>query len=174
MTAWLHPAHIVVRRRRLAAAAGGDLPADAQAATEALAATCPGCQEELEAYRLVSAALATTPPALLTAEEAAGFRAAVQRRIERAAPSPAIPARTGLRALLADHPRMSLATAVAGAAVVLTFTFGPLLGERARPLQESGVDIVSVEAGEGASVMLFEPPGNRPPVIWVFESQPST
>jgi anti-sigma factor RsiW len=174
MTAWLHPAHIVARRRRFAAAAGGDLPAAAQAAAEALAATCPSCREELEAYRLVSAALAATPPALLTPEEAAGFRAAVQQRIERAAPSRPIPARTALRALLADHPRMSLATAVAAAAVVATFTFGPLLGERGRPLQESGVDIMSVEAGEGTSVMLFEPPGDRPPVIWVFESQPST
>lgn len=165
MAPLLHALHRRVRPPDYWACAAGDLPAAERRRVERLADRCPACRRSLEASRLAAGALRATPSVRLTAAEAARLRAGVFRRIEQpAAPAPA--ARRHLRELLADHPRMSLASAMATVALALGLIFGPMLGRDARP---AGPEVVSVEAGENASVMVFQRPGSAVPVIWVFE-----
>jgi anti-sigma factor RsiW len=162
------------RGRRLAAHAAGELPTVLRDRVEADLSRCPGCRREVEAYRLVSRALRSTARAVLAPGEASAFWPGVERRIGRGADAGASrPARPALGELFRDHPRLSLASAAAAVLLVLGLALDPweVWGPRARP---NGVEVISVEAGDDASVMVFQAPGSKLKVIWVFEkSSPS-
>jgi anti-sigma factor RsiW len=170
MAALLHVLHSRMRRPDYWACAAGGLSPGERRRVERLAARCPACRTALQAARLAAQTLAATPAVRLTPAEAARLRAGVFRRIEQpAAAAPA--ARRHVRELLADHPRMSLVSAMATVALALGFLIGPMLSRDVpRP---AGPEVVSVEAGENASVMVFQRPGSAVPVIWVFE-QPAS
>lgn len=172
MTHWLHL--VTGRGRRLAAYATGELPEVDRASVEAALRTCPACQQEVEAYRLVSGTLRTSATATLTPDQAASFWSGVEQRIRRGATAHSRPARPAVRELFWDHPRLSLASAAAAVVLILGVTLGPMgLWDSRLPPGSSGVEVVSVEAGEGAPVMVFQAPGSSLKVIWVFE-KPST
>lgn len=172
MKHWLHRA--MGRGRRLAAYAAGELPTVFRDRVEADLSRCGGCRRDVEAYRAVSGALRRTARAALAPEEAAAFWPGVERRIQRgAAAAPGRPARPALRELFWDHPRLSLASAGAAAILVLGLTLVQLdvWGPSGHP---NGVEVLSVEAGDDASVMVFQAPGSGLKVIWVFEKPSSS
>jgi hypothetical protein len=73
-----------------------------------------------------------------------------------------------------DHPRLSLASASAAVLLVVGLTLGQMqVWAPGPPAGPNGVEVVSVEAGDDASVMVFQEPGSSLKVIWVFE-KPST
>jgi len=171
MTHWLHIA--MGRGRRLAAFAADELsPAD-RLRMEAELVHCPACRREVEAYRLVSRMLQTSTRAVLTPQEASAFWPGVVTRIRRGTVATVRPARPALREMFWDHPRLSLASAVAALILVLGLTLSPmgLWGPRGGP---NGVEVLSVEAGDDASVMVFQVPGSKLKVIWVFEKPSSS
>ena len=133
-------------------------------------AACPECRRTVEGYRRATGALRAAPPATLTAEEAAVFLPEVNRRIDRVRAVAARPARPGLREVVWDHPRLSLASAFTAILLILGLTLAQvqmwgLSGATGR----NGVEIISVDVDEDASVMVFQPPGTSLKVIWVFE-----
>ena len=169
---WFH--RTVGRGQRLAAYAADELPPTDRAWVEAEVLTCPACRREVETYRLVSGTLRTSERAALAPDQAAAFWSGVERRIQRGAGAPTRPARPALRELFWDHPRLSLASAVAAVVLVLGLTLGPMGVWTVRPpAGANGVEVVSVEAGEDASVMVFQAPGSSLKVIWVFEKPSS-
>ncbi len=170
---WFHRA--VGRGQRLAAYAADELPPADRARVEAEVLTCPACRREVEAYRLVSGTLRTSERAALAPDQAAAFWSGVERRIQRGPDAtPIRPARPALRELFWDHPRLSLASAVAAVVLVLGLTLGQMGVWTVRPpAGPNGVEVVSVEAGEDASVMVFQAPGSSLKVIWVFEKPSS-
>lgn len=158
----------------MAAYAAGELPTVLRDRVEADLARCRGCRRDVEAYRAVCGALRRTARAGLAPEEAAAFWPGVQRRMERGAgTAPERPARPALRELFCDHPRLSLASAGAAAILVLGLTLVRLnvWGPSGHP---NGVEVLSIEAGDDASVMVFQAPGSRLKVIWVFEKPSSS
>lgn len=158
----------------MAAYAADELPPADRAQVEANLLACPGCRREVEAYRLVGGTLRTWRRAALAPHEVATFWSGVDRRIQRGVPGPTRPARPALRELLWDHPRLSLASAAAAVVLVLGLTLGQLGVWAPRPPARSdGVEVVSVESGEDASVMVFQAPGSGLKVIWVFEKTSS-
>jgi anti-sigma factor RsiW len=171
MTHWLHLA--MGRGRWLAAYAANELPSVVRDRVEADLLRCPACRREVEAHRLVSRTLQRSPRAVLTPEEAAAFWPGLERRIRRGTVATARPARPALRELLWDHPRLSLASAVAAVILVLGLTLGPmeLWGPGVVP---NGVEVLSVEAGDDTPVMVFQAPGSKLKVIWVFEKPSSS
>jgi anti-sigma factor RsiW len=172
MAHWLH--RLAGRGRRLAAYAAGDLAGPQRARAEAAVAGCPGCRREVEAYRRVSEALRSAPRVTLSAAEAGAFWSGVERRIETRGRPHRVPARPTLREMLWDHPRLSLASAAAAAVLVLGVTLTQMGGWLASTNgPPNGVEVVSVEAGSDAPVMLFQIPGSSLKVIWVFEEPAS-
>jgi anti-sigma factor RsiW len=153
-------------KRRLAAYSAGELSPAEQSRLESALATCPECRREVEAYRLISSALRQSLEVSLTPEEAAAFLPEVNRRIDHGRARPTRPTRPGLREILWDHPRLSLASAFTGALLILGLTLSQL------PMWvtsgANGVEVVSVDVDEGASVMVFQAPGSALKVIWVF------
>ena len=170
---WFHRA--MGRGRRLAAFAAAELPPADRARVEADLLACPACRREVEAYRLVSGTLRTSERAALAPDQAATFWSGVERRIQRGPDAaPTRPERPALRELFWDHPRLSLASAIAAVVLVLGLTLGQMGVWTARPPAGSnGVEVVSVEAGEDASVMVFQAPGSSLKGIWVFEKPSS-
>ena len=170
MAHWLHRS--TGRGRRLAAYAAGELPPEDRAGVEAQLLACPACRREVEDYRLVSGTLRSWPRMALAPDQAAAFWPGVQHRIQRGASVPARPARPALREVFWDHPRLSLASAAAAVVLVVGLTLGQIgvWGPTAGP---NGVEVVSVEAGDDESVMVFQAPGSSLKVIWVFEKPPS-
>lgn len=169
---WFHRA--MGRGRRLAAYAADELPPAERARVEADLLACPACRREVEAYRLVSSTLRSSGPVALSPDQAAANWSGVERRIQRGAGAPTRPTRPALRELFWDHPRLSLASAVAAVVLVLGLTLGELGVWAPRPpAGPNGVEVVSVEAGEDASVMVFQAPGSSLKVIWVFEKPSS-
>ena len=165
---WLHKTG--GRGRQLAAYAAGELSGAARARAEAALAGCPGCRHEVDAHRLVARALQAMPRVSLTAAEAQAFWPGVEQRIAAQARPRPHPARPGLREMLWDHPRLSLASAAAAAVLVLGLTLGQLSGWLyGGVIPPNGVEVVMVEAGGDAPVMLFQAPGSSLKVIWVFE-----
>jgi|MudIll2142460700_1097286.scaffolds.fasta_scaffold90704_2 anti-sigma factor RsiW len=168
MAHWLHMS--TGRGRRLAAYAAGDLAGPQRARAEAAVSGCPGCRREIEAHRRVAQTLRATPRVTLTDAEAGAFWSGVERRIETRERPHRIPARPALREMLWDHPRLSLASAAAAAVLVVGITLtqmgGWLSSSNGFP---NGVEVVSVEGGSDAPVMLFQMPGSSLKVIWVFE-----
>jgi anti-sigma factor RsiW len=166
MTHWLHLA--MGRGRWLAAYAANELPSVVRDRVEADLLGCPACRREVEAYRLVSRTLQRSARAVLSPEEAAAFWPGLERRIRRGTVATDHPARPALRELLWDHPRLSLASAVAAVILALGLTLGPmeLWGPGVVP---NGVEVLSVEAGDDTPVMVFQAPGSELKVIWVFE-----
>lgn len=164
------------RGRRLAAFAAAELPPADRARVEADLLACPACRREVEAYRLVSGTLRTSERAALAPDQAATFWSGVERRIQRGADAGrSRPARPALSELFWDHPRLSLASAAGAVILVLGLTLGQMEVWVPRPASVSnGVEVVSVEAGEDASVMIFQAPGSSLKVIWVFEKPPSS
>jgi len=171
MMHWLHTA--MGRGRRLAAFAAEELVATDRLLVEAQLVRCPACRREVEAYRLVSRALKTSPQAVLTPEEALAFWPGVESRIRRGAVATFRPARPALREMFWDHPRLSLASAAAAVILVLSLTLGPM-GLWGPSVVPNGVEVLSVEAGDDAPVMVFQVPGSRLKVIWVFEKPSSS
>lgn len=171
MMHWLHM--LSGRGRRLAAYATGELPPPHRGRVERFLAACPACRREAEAYAVVSAGLRRSGRAVLTPEEAAAFWPAVERRIRRGVPAAGHPTRPSLRELFWDYPRLSLASAATAALLVVGLALGPLINWGLRAPASSGVEVVSVEAGENASVILFQAPGSSLKVIWVFETPSS-
>lgn len=171
-THWLHKTG--GRERRLAAYAAGELSGAERVRTEAALAGCPGCRREVEAYRLVTHALRTTARVSLTAAEAQAFWPGVEQRIATHTRPQPLTARPAWREMLWDHPRLSLVSAAAAAVLVLGVTLGQMSGWHywgGSP--PNGVEVVSVEPGGDAPVMLFQAPGSSLKVIWVFEEPPS-
>ncbi len=165
-----HWRHRLVWGRQLMAYAAGELPADRARRMEARLAACDGCRRDVQSYRLVSAALHATGRVSLTPAEAQALWPAVERRIREDGKEAARPMRPGLREMLWDHPRLSLASAVTAGILVLGLTLGPLIDRALRPSQAgNGVEVMSIEAGDDASVMLFHVPDSPLKVIWVFE-----
>jgi anti-sigma factor RsiW len=166
MTHWLHMG--MGRGRRLAAYAADELPPATRARVETDLLACPACRREVEVYRLVSSTLRRSGRAALAPDEGAAFWPGVERRIQQG--SAALPTRPALRELVRDHPRLSLASAVAAVALVLGLTLGQMEVWAPRPASlPNGVEVISVEAGDDTSVMIFQVPGSALKVIWVFE-----
>jgi anti-sigma factor RsiW len=162
------------RGRRLAAYAANELPAAERARVDADLRACPRCRNEVEAYRLVSGTLRTQPLIRMAPEQAATFWAGVERRIRPDTTAPPRPARPALRELFWDHPRLSLASAVAAVILVVGLTLGQMeVWSPWSPGIANGVEVVSIEAGEDAPVMVFQAPGSSLKVIWVFEKPTS-
>lgn len=165
---WLH-----IRGRRgkwLPAYAAGELPPAEEARVASAVATCAACQREVEAYRRATAALRATSWARLTATEAAAFLPAVNRRIDEGRATRPQPSRPGLREVLWDHPRLSLASAVAMIALIVGLTLSQWqMWGLSGTAGLNGVEIVSVDVSEDASVMVFQAPGSALKIIWVFE-----
>ena len=108
----------------------------------------------------------------LTAEEAAAFVPEVNRRIDQGRGVSPRPARPGLREVVWDHPRLSVASAFTAILLLIGLTLSQvqmwgLSGSTGR----NGVEIISVDVDEDASVMVFQPPGTALKVIWVFEDR---
>lgn len=167
-THWLHSRG--PRGRRLSAYAAGELPPGEQTSVASRVATCTACQREVEAYRRATATLRTMSSVRLTTTEAAAFLPAVNRRIE-AGPSrrPRL-VRPGLREVLWDHPRLSLASAMTVVALIVGLTLSQWqTGGLSSTAGRNGVEVVSVEVAEDASVMVFQVPGSSLKIIWVFE-----
>jgi len=172
MMHWFHTA--MGRGRRLAAFAAGELPAADRARVEADLVACPACRREVEAFRLVCDTLRVSPRIALAPEHGAGFWPAVEQRIQRGSAPERRRTRPTLREMFWDHPRLSLASASAAVALVVGLTLGQMQVWAPRPpAGPNGVEVVSVEAGDDASVMVFQEPGSSLKVIWVFE-KPST
>jgi anti-sigma factor RsiW len=163
-----HRLHMAMgRARRLAPYAAGELPPADRARVEAELERCPACRREVEAYSLMSRALRTSARVALTPGEASVFWPAVENRIRRGAVALSRPARPGFRELVWDHPRLSLVSAVAVVVLVVGLALGQnIWGPAALP---NGVEVISLEAGDDAPVMLFQAPGSSLKVIWVFE-----
>lgn len=112
--------------------------------------------------------------ARLAPEQAATFWAGVERRIRTDTTAAARPARPALREVFWDHPRLSLASAVAAVILVLGVTLGQMeVWSPWAPTVPNGVEVISIEAGEDAPVMVFQAPGSSLKVIWVFEKPTS-
>jgi anti-sigma factor RsiW len=172
--AMTHRLHMVMGRgRRLAAYAAGEMPTVVRDRVEADLLRCPACRREVEAYRQVSHTLRASARAVLAPDEAVAFWPGVENRIRRGTAEPARPARPALRELFWDHPRLSLASAAAAVILILGLTlsqmelWGPTVGP-------NGVEVLSIEAGEDAPVMVFQAPGSKLKVIWVFEKPSSS
>lgn len=165
---WLHT--LGGRGRRLAAYAAGELPpADRDRVASAVQA-CPACRRTVEAYRQASAALRGLPRAALTAGEAARFLPEVNRRIDQNRSGAPRPVRPGLREVMWDHPRLSLASAFTAILLLIGLTLSQvqMWGLSGTP-GRNGVEIISVDVDEDVSVLVFQPPGTSLKVIWVFE-----
>ncbi len=156
--------------RRLAAYAAGELsPADRDRTASAVRA-CPMCRRTVEAYRRASTALRGTPRVALTTDEAAAFLPEVNRRIDQGRAVAPRPVRPGLREVLWDHPRLSLASAFTAILLLIGLTLSQvqMWGLSGTP-GRNGVEIISVDVDEDVSVLVFQPPGTSLKVIWVFE-----
>jgi anti-sigma factor RsiW len=165
---WLHT--LGSRGRRLAAYAAGELsPADRDRVAPVVQ-ECPACRRTVEAYRRASATLRDLPRVALTADEAAAFLPEVNRRIDQGRADAPRPVRPGLREVMWDHPRLSLASAFTAVLLLIGLTFSQvqmwgLPGNAGR----NGVEILSVDVEEDVSVLVFQPPGTSLKVIWVFD-----
>jgi anti-sigma factor RsiW len=175
MTMTMHWFHMAMGRgRQLAAYAANELSPEDRSRLETVLAACPACRGEVEAYRLISTTLQTSAPAALSPHEAATFWSGVERRIQQGVAARVRPARPALREFFWDHPRLSLASAAAAVVLVLGLTLNQLeVWGPWSPVGPNGVEVVSVEAGEDASVMVFQAPGSSLKVIWVFEKPSS-
>lgn len=135
---------------------------------------CPACRREVEAYGRIGTLLRVEPGVSLTEEEAAAFLPEVRRRIDRGHTAAARSVRLCLREVVRDHPRLSLASAFTAVLLVIGATLSQMqLWGTAGTTGRNGVEIVSVDVGEDASVMVFQPPGNALKIIWVFEDTSS-
>jgi hypothetical protein len=116
------------------------------------------------------AALRNAPPARLTAREAAAFLPVVNRRIDQQTTPRPFPARPGIREMLWDHPRLSLASAFTVVLLVIGLTVSqlPMWGLSGTTVR-NGVEVISVDVDEDASVMVFQTPGSSLKIIWVFD-----
>lgn len=171
MTQW-HWLHVRGNgEARLAAYAAGELPPAERSRLEARVAQCARCREMVRAYRLTLSALREIPRAVLSADEAADFAAGVHRRSDQGRTGARRPARPSLREVLWDHPRLSLASAVTAAMLVAGLTLSQFQFWGTSGL--NGVEIISVDVDENASVMVFQAPGNSLKIIWVFEDTSS-
>jgi anti-sigma factor RsiW len=167
-----HWLHVVGKGEgRLAAYAAGELPPADRLRLEAQLAECPDCRQSVRAYRMTSAAVRSAPRAVLTAEEATAFLPGVHRRVAQRRVGGLRPTRPGLREVLWDHPRLSLASAIMAALLVVSLTMSQLQFWGTSGL--NGVDIISVDVDENASVMVFQAPGSSLKIIWVFEDTSS-
>jgi anti-sigma factor RsiW len=171
MMHWFH--RMAGRTRRLAKYAAGEMTETEHGRMRARLAACPVCRQEVEAYRQLSAALRVSPRLTLTSGEAAAFWPSVEGRIRRGEGPATHPARPSLRELYWDHPRLSLVSAAAAIVLVLGLTLGPMVGRGPDTHGSNGAEVVSVEAGENTSVMLFQAPGSTLKVIWVFAAPSS-
>jgi anti-sigma factor RsiW len=165
---WLHM--LGGAGRRLAAYAAGEIPPAERARLAAVVAACSDCRRTVEGYRRATGALRAVPRAALTAEEAAAFLPEVNRRIDQGRAAAPRPARPGLREVVWDHPRLSLASAFTAILLIIGLTLAQvqmwgLSGTTGR----NGVEFISVDVEEDASVMVFQPPGTSLKIIWVFE-----
>ena len=137
-------------------------------------AACPGCRREVQAYRRAIAALRATSRVNLTAEEAAAFLPAVNHRIDRGKTRASRLARPSLREVVSDHPRLSLASAFTAVLLVIGLTLSQLsMWGLSGTAGSNGVEVVSVDVDEDASVMVFQAPGSSLKVIWVFDDTPT-
>lgn len=161
------------RERRLAAYAASELPSVVRDRVEADLLRCPACRRQVEAYRVVSRTLLSSGRAVLTPDEAAAFWPGVETRIRRGTVPATRPAHPALRELFWDHPRLGLASAAAAVVLVLGLTLGPMDWWGPGVVQ-NGVEVLSVEAGDDASIMVFQAPGSTLKVIWVFEKPSSS
>jgi len=167
-----HWLHVVGKGEgHLAAYAAGELPPADRLRLEAQLAKCLHCRQSVRAYRLTSAALRSAPRAALTAEEATSLLPEVHRRIAQRRAGDFRPTRPGLREVVWDHPRLSLASALTAVLLVVGLTMSQLHFWGTSGL--NGVEIISVDVDENASVMVFQAPGSSLKVIWVFEDTSS-
>lgn len=171
MKHWLHK--VMGRSRRLAMYATGEMAETQQGRMRVLLADCPACRREVQAYRLLSDTLRALPQVRLTPGEAAVFWPSVEGRIRQGETPAARPARPSFRELYWDHPRLSLISATAAIVLVLGLTLGPRVGWGPGTHRSNGTEVISVEAGENTSVMLFQAPDSSLKFIWVFETPSS-
>jgi len=169
---WLHI--LGGRERRLAAYAAGELPPAERVRLASAVAGCPSCRRAVENYQRVTASLQRAPGVSLTAEEAAAFLPDVNRRIDQGYVMAVRPARPGLREVVWDHPRLTVASAFTAALLVIGLTLSQVqMWGFSGSAGRNGVEIVSVDVDEDASVMVFQPPGSSLKIIWVFEDTSS-
>jgi anti-sigma factor RsiW len=157
-------------RRRLAVYAAGELLPAERERVASIVARCAGCRREVETFKRATAALRAVPRMHLTTAEAAGFLPEVNRRIDADRGAMAPPLRPGLREVLWDHPRLSLASAFTAILLIVGLTLSQMqMWGVSGTTGRNGVEILSVDMEEDASVMVFQPPGTALKVIWVFE-----
>jgi anti-sigma factor RsiW len=165
---WLHT--LGDRGRRLAAYAAGELPPAERARLASAVEACAACRRAVEAYQRATAALRGVPRVSLTAKEAAAFLPEVNRRIDQGRAIAARPVRPGLREVMWDHPRLSLASAFTAILLIIGLTLSQMqMWGLSGTTGRNGVEILSVDVDEDASVMVFQAPGTSLKVIWVFE-----
>ncbi len=154
----------------MAAYAAGELPPAERARVATVVKACPACLRAVESYRRATAVLRGVRRVSLTADEAVAFLPEVNRRIDQGRTAPARPARRGLREVVWEHPRLSLASAFTALLLIIGLTLAQVqVWERSGAGGRNGVEIISVDVDEDASVMVFQPPGTPLKVIWVFE-----
>jgi hypothetical protein len=125
-------------------------------------------------YQRIGTLLRSEPGARLTDVEAAAFFPDVLRRIDEGGGKIARSARPGVREVVWDHPRLSLASALTAVLLAIGATLSQLpLWGGSGATGRNGVEILSVDVGEDASVMVFQPPGTALKIIWVFEDPSS-
>jgi anti-sigma factor RsiW len=172
MIHWVHK--LSGRVRRLAATAAEELSPAGRPGRESALTNCPACRREAEAYRRVAAALRRSPRVGLTAAEATAFLPEVNRRIDLGRAGSSKHLRPGLREMLWDHPRLSLASACTAALLLVGLALAQMqMWSVSRTTSLNGVEVVSVDVDENASVMVFQAPGSALKVIWVFEDSAS-
>ena len=165
---WLHT--LRGYERRLAAYAADELRPAERARVAFVVETCPACRRKVETYQRATAALRGSPRVGLTANEAAAFLREVNRRIDHGRAVAARPVRPGLREVVWDHPRLSLASAFTAILLIIGLTLTQVhMWGLAGTAGRNGVEIISVDVDEDASVMVFLPPGTALKIIWVFE-----
>lgn len=165
---WLHT--LGGGGRRLASYAAGELSPAERDRVASVVDACPACRRTVDVYLRATAALRGLPRAGLTADEAAAFLPEVNRRIDQGRAIAPRPVRPGLREVVWDHPRLSLASAFTAILLLIGLTLSQvqMWGLSGTP-GRNGVEIISVDVDEDVSVLVFQPPGTSLKVIWVFE-----
>lgn len=156
-------------RRRLGAYLDGALTGSQARRAEAHIAGCPACQNELEAFRRLKAAVHRS---LSTADpDWTGFWQGVVRGVEDQRLRAPLPDRVPRRAVWRSQWAMGGALAVV---VLLSVTLWQNLGLSPGSIADAPIVVNAASTGEpDGSVMVYSTSDKAVTVVWVFDGEPS-